>query len=112
MPIPITIHRQRVQRHQLIARRHQRPNHQPPIGLDPDQHLRFVLVVPHTATHQLMNLGEPRDPVRHPTPSDHLTLDVEHAHVVMAFGPIDPDKQHAAPPRSAPPRAPRRSTAS
>jgi len=57
MPVPITIHRQRVQRHQLIARRDQRPDHQTPVGLDPDHHRRLIVVGIDTLTDECMDPG-------------------------------------------------------
>lgn len=41
-----------------------------------------------------MNLGQSLHPVPHPTAGQDLALDVEHAYVVMIFGPVDTNEQH------------------
>jgi hypothetical protein len=87
---PIAGGLKRVDRHHLVAGRHQRPDQQPTIQLDTDDHLRRLAGV---VSDQRVQLGHPGDPVRHPPAAEHHPGRVQHAHLVVGFGPVHADKE-------------------
>ena len=91
MPVPVAVHRQRVDREHLIAGGHQGAYEQPTIGLDPDDHLLGLLSV---LGEGLMQLRHTLDALRHPPLGEHRALRVQHADVVVTLGPVDPDEDH------------------
>ena len=93
MALPVTGRCQRVHRIDLIANRDQRPHQQSPVQLDPPSHLAWVLGV---LGNQPMQLRHPGDTVADPAPAKNSPAFVEHAHVVMGFGPVDARQRSSA----------------
>jgi hypothetical protein len=93
MAFPVAAGRQRVDRHHLVARRHQRPDQQPTVQLDTDDHLRRLADV---VGDQRVQLGEAGDPIGHPPAAEHHPGLVQHAHLVVGLGPVHADKDHPA----------------
>jgi hypothetical protein len=93
MAFPIAAGRQRVDRHHLVASRHQRPDQQPAIQLDADHDLGWLAGV---VSDQPMQLGDAGDPIGHPPSAQHHPGGVQHAHLVVGFGPGHADKDHLA----------------
>jgi hypothetical protein len=89
--LPIAAGRQRVHGDHLKAGRHQRPDQQPPVGLDPDHHLGRVA---HMHRDELMQPRHPSHPVSDPLTGQHPPISGHHTHVMVTLGPIDPDQQH------------------
>jgi hypothetical protein len=97
VPVPIAVHRHRVDREDLVAGGHERTDEQPAIGLDRDHHLLGHISV--RREHPV----QPRralDAFGHPGRLEHITTLVEDAHVVVTLRPVDPDKDHVVPPSS------------
>jgi len=76
-------------RHYLIASGDQRPDQQPPVGLDPDHHLRWLL---RPGGNQLVQPGHPGHPVSDPLAGQHAPVGRHHAHIMVALGPINPNQ--------------------
>ena len=97
MAFPVAAGRKRVDRHHLVARRHQRSDQEPTVQLDADDHLRRLAGV---GSDQRVQLGEAGDPIGHPPAAERRPGLVQHAHLVVGFGPVHADKDHlASPPR-------------
>jgi hypothetical protein len=107
---PVAAGGQGVDRHHLVAGRHQGPDQQPPVQLDADHHLgRLAGVV----SDQRVQLGDASDPIRYPPAAQHGAGLVEHADLVVGFGPVHADKQQPCllsptPPPLASPRSSQR----
>jgi hypothetical protein len=88
------------------AGRDQRPDQQATVGLDPDQDLPWVLSM--VGQHGVQP-GQPSTPLGSAGwPA--AALFVQHGHLVMAFGPTDPDLDHTAFFAGRPARTPSRET--
>jgi hypothetical protein len=95
MPAPVVADDLGVDRIHLVASRHQRPDQQAPVGLDPHRHLRRILGL---RGHQGMELPNPSQPIGDPVGGQHLAGFVEQAQVMVALAPVHPNKQHRDPP--------------
>jgi hypothetical protein len=91
MATTVAAHHLRVDRVHLVAGRHQRPDQQPPVGLDPDRHLSWVLSM---GSHQQVQLADPSQPIGDPPSREHAAVLVEQAQVMVALAPVHPNKQH------------------
>ena len=89
--LPIAAGRQRVHRHHLIADRHQRPDQQPPVSLDPDHHLGRVAGI---AGDELVQSSHAHHPIDNPLAGQHPAVGGHHTHIMVTLGPINPDQQH------------------
>jgi hypothetical protein len=99
MALPIAAGLKRVDRHHLVAGRHQRRDQQPTIQLDADHHrLRLAGVV----SDQRVQLGNPGHPIRHPAAAQHRPGGIQQAHLVVGLGPVHADKDHPASSPAAP----------
>jgi hypothetical protein len=81
---------QRVDRVQLVAGRHQRAHEQATVGLGPYHHLGRILSM---GGEQLMQRGQPGQPLRHPPGRHDLAALAHDGHIMMFLGPIEPDEQ-------------------
>jgi hypothetical protein len=82
-PFPVAGHLQRVDRIHLVAGGDQRRHPRTPVGLDPDHHLLGPLVLTELLRDQLVQPGDPRDPLGQPgtaQPPTGLILDL---HIMM-----------------------------
>ena len=96
VPLPIAGHLHRVDRIDHIAGGQQRLHPRPPLGLDPDQHLVRLARRVQMLRDQLMQRGDPGQPLRQPPPRQHpagIVLDLD---VVMGLSPVVADEQHRA----------------
>ena len=89
MALPVAAGLKRVDRHHLVARRHQRPDQQPTVQLDADHDLGWLAGV---VSDQPMQLGDPGDSIRHPPAAQHRPGGVQHAHLVWASAQSTPTK--------------------
>jgi hypothetical protein len=69
VPAAVAAHHLRVDRIHLVASGHQRPDQQPPVGLDPH---------------------------RDPPGGQHGSVLIQQAQVMVAFAPVHPKKQHGS----------------
>jgi hypothetical protein len=77
----------------LVAGGHQRGDEQAAVGLDADDDLVRSL---HVFAEQGVQHRDAVDALDHPPGRQHPTLDVEHAHVVVSFGPVDTHEDRQA----------------
>jgi hypothetical protein len=94
VPLAVAGHLQRVDRPHLVAGRQQRPHPRAPVGLDADYDLLRLGVLVLVLGEQLVQPGDPGDPLLKlglGQPSSRLVLDL---HVVVVLGPVVPDEQH------------------
>jgi hypothetical protein len=89
--VAVAADRQRIDGIDLVAGRHQRPHKQATVGLGPHHHLGRVLDL---GGQQLVEHGQPGQPLGNPLPSGHAAELVHHHHVMVLLGPVQPDKQH------------------
>jgi hypothetical protein len=82
---------QRVDRIHLIAGRDQRAHEQAAVGLGPDHDLGRV---GDQAGQQLMQHGQPGQPLGHPPGRHHPAALVHDGHIMVLLGPVQPDEQH------------------
>ena len=94
MAVAVATAGQRIDGIDRVARRHQRPDPQPAVGLDPDYHLRWGLG---ELGQQRVQLSDARGALGEVPPDQALALLVKHHHVVMGLRPIVPDEDHRAP---------------
>lgn len=92
MPVAVAADRQRVDPIHLVAGGQQRPNQQPPVGLDPDHDLLGILGI---AGKQSVQLGDADQPIGDAALGQHRALRVEQADVVVPLGPVHSDEQHS-----------------
>jgi hypothetical protein len=88
---PVAAHHLRVDRIDLVAGGHQRPDQQPAVGLDPDHRLLRLVGM---GGHQRVQLPCPGQPVRDPSGGQQAAVLVQQAHVMAAPAPVHPDEQH------------------
>jgi hypothetical protein len=93
MAFPIAAGRQRVDRHHLVASRHQGPDQQPTIQLDADHDLGWLAGV---VSDQPMQLGDAGEPIGQPPSAEHRPAGIQHPHLVVGLGPVHADKDHLA----------------
>ena len=91
MAVAIASHRQRVDRIELIARRHQGLHPQATIGFDADHDLGRRLRV---ISDQLMQRADTGQSLRQTSPCDHRPRLVHQMHIVMILCPVVSDEQH------------------
>lgn len=91
--LSIAAGRQRIDRDHLVAGRHQRPDQQASVGLDPDHHLGRVARIHRD---ELVQPGHPGHPIGDSLTGQHAPVGGHQAHVMVALGPIDPDQQHGS----------------
>jgi hypothetical protein len=82
---------QRADRIHLIAGRDQRAQEQAAVGLGPDHDLGRV---GDQASQQLMQRGQPGQPLSHPPGRHDPAALVHDGHIMVGLGPVQPDKQH------------------
>jgi len=97
MAIPISGGRHRVDGIDLVARFEQRPDHQPTVDLDADDH-RFV--IDRVLSDEPMELADPGHAVRDPAFGQHHSVLGHHTDVVMVLGPVHSHKEHSSSSRS------------
>ena len=82
-----------VDRIDLVAGGHQRPDQQPAVGLDPDRHLPGLVS---TTGHQRMQLPHPRQTIRDPAGGQDAAVLVEQAQVMVALAQSTPTNNTTA----------------
>jgi hypothetical protein len=96
MPIAVPTGRERIDRIDLVTRRQQGSNEQPPVGLDPDHHL---VGLGDMVCQQRMELTHALEALRNPSLGEDRACHIQHADVVVRLRPIDADEDlHTAPP--------------
>ncbi len=90
-------HLPRVQPIHLVPGRNQRLHPQAPVSLDRDHHLARVTVVQVLAD-QLVQPGDPGDPLGQPPGGQLAALLVLDLHIVVILSPVIPDEQHLSSP--------------
>jgi len=96
VPVPEARHLPRIDRIHRVPRRDQRLHPRPLVGLDPDRHLLRPGLRGQMGTDELMQPGDPGNPLRQPRPRQPMASLVLHLHVVMIFSPVVADEQHPA----------------
>jgi hypothetical protein len=95
LPAAVAAHHLRVDRIHLVAGRQQRPDQQPPVGLDPHRHLCWLLGM---GGHQRVQLAHARRPIGDPPGGQHGSVLIQQAQVMVAFAPVHPKKPTRRPP--------------
>jgi hypothetical protein len=96
VPVPVARHLPRIDRIHRVTRRDQRLHPGPLVGLDTDRHLIGPGLLGQLRTDQLVQPGDPGNPLRQPRPCQPATRLVLHLHIMMIFSPVVPDEQHSA----------------
>jgi hypothetical protein len=100
VPLPIPRHLHRIDRIHPVPRHDHGLHPWPPIGLDPDHHLRRIIrsislgPIAEAISDQGVQLGYPLDSLRQPTPGTSPTLLIDDLDVVVALRPVVPDEDH------------------
>jgi hypothetical protein len=96
-PFPVAGHLQWVDRTHPIPRSDQRGYPRATIGLDPDRHLCCVTVLLKVLGDQLIQPGDPGDPLLQPSLSQHSPCLVLELDVMMLLSPVISHKQQLIP---------------
>jgi hypothetical protein len=97
-PLPVAGHLQWVDRTHPIPRGDQRTHPRATIGLDPHRHPRCVTVLLKVLGDQLMQPGDPGDPLLQPGLSQHSAYLVLELDVMVLLSPVVPHEQQTRPP--------------
>jgi hypothetical protein len=92
MPVPVTVHRLRIDREHCIARTHHRRHEQAPIGLGTHHHLGRAIGPPADQRVQSRHTGHS---LSQPRRANHLASLVHHHHIVMGLRPVMTEKNQS-----------------